>query len=284
MIAPEQPRWLLTPEQRRLLDTFAALIAIALERVHFVTVARDTLVKMEAERQRNSLLAALSHDLRTPLTALIGLAETLALELTAEQSPHSEPLTAIHQQAVRMSLLVNNLLDMAKLQTSGVRLRKDWQSLEELVGAAVRTLEPPLRDHPLRLALDPALPLVYCDAVLIERVLANLLENATKYTPPGAVIGITAATESDRFIVSVWDEGPGLPTGREQVLFEKFTRGNVESAAPGIGLGLAICRVIIEAHGGEIHAANRPGGGACFTFTLPLETPPPFENDEQISP
>ena len=115
------------------LDTFAALIAIALERVHFVTVARDTLVKMEAERQRNSLLAALSHDLRTPLTALIGLAETLALELTAEQSPHSEPLTAIHQQAVRMSLLVNNLLDMAKLQAGGVRLRKDWQSLEELV-------------------------------------------------------------------------------------------------------------------------------------------------------
>ncbi|CDH46130.1 two-component system sensor histidine kinase KdpD [Candidatus Contendibacter odensensis] len=280
MIAPEQPRWLLIPEQRRLLDTFAALIAIALERVHFVTVARDTLVKMEAERQRNSLLAALSHDLRTPLTALIGLAETLALELTAEQSPHSEPLTAIHQQAVRMSLLVNNLLDMAKLQAGGVRLRKDWQSLEELVGAAVRTLEQALRSHPLRLELDPMLPLVNCDAVLIERVLANLLENATKYTPPGTVIGVTASTEADRLIVEVWDEGPGLPTGREQVLFEKFTRGHPESAAPGVGLGLAICRLIVEAHGGEIRAENRASGGASFVFTLPLETPPPVEETE----
>jgi len=280
VLAPERQRWLLIPEQRRLLDTFAALIAIALERVHFVTVARDTLVKMESERQRNSLLAALSHDLRTPLTALIGLAETLALELTAEQSPHSEPLTAIHQQAVRMALLVNNLLDMAKLQAGGVRLRKDWQSLEELVGAAVRTLELPLRAHPLRLELDPRLPLVNCDAVLVERVLANLLENATKYTPPGAVIGVTASTEADRLIIEVWDEGPGLPTGREQVLFEKFTRGHAESAAPGVGLGLAICRVIIEAHGGEIHAANRASGGACFTFTLPLETPPPIEEAE----
>ena len=277
MIAPEQPRWLLIPEQRRLLDTFAALIAIALERVHFVTVARDTLVKMEAERQRNSLLAALSHDLRTPLTALIGLAETLALELTAEQSPHSEPLTAIHQQAVRMSLLVNNLLDMAKLQAGGVRLRKDWQSLEELVGAAVRTLEQALRPHPLRLELDPMLPLVNCDAVLIERVLANLLENATKYTSPGTVIGVTASTEADRLIVEVWDEGPGLPIGREQVLFEKFTRGHSESAAPGVGLGLAICRLIVEAHGGEIRAENRANGGASFVFTLPLETPPPVE-------
>jgi two-component system sensor histidine kinase KdpD len=284
MIAPEQPRWLLIPEQRRLLDTFAALIAIALERVHFVTVARDTLVKMEAERQRNSLLAALSHDLRTPLTALIGLAETLALELTAEQSPHSEPLTAIHQQAVRMSLLVNNLLDMAKLQAGGVRLRKDWQSLEELVGAAVRTLEQALRPHPLRLELDPMLPLVNCDAVLIERVLANLLENATKYTPPGTVIGVTASTEADRLIVEVWDEGPGLPTGREQVLFEKFTRGHPESAAPGVGLGLAICRLIVEAHGGEIRAENRASGGAGFIFTLPLETPPPVEIEDETEP
>ena len=280
VVAPERQRWLLIPEQRRLLDTFAALIAIALERVHFVTVARDTLVKMESERQRNSLLAALSHDLRTPLTALIGLAETLALELTAEQSPHSEPLTAIHQQAVRMALLVNNLLEMAKLQAGGVKLRKDWQSLEELVGAAVRTLELPLRTHPLRLELDPTLPLIHCDAVLIERVLANLLENATKYTSPGTAIGVTASTEADRLIVEVWDEGPGLPTEQEQILFEKFTRGHPESAAPGVGLGLAICRAIIEAHGGQIQAANQAGSGARFTFTLPLEPPPSLEGAE----
>ena len=278
-VAPEQRRLLMIPEQRRLLDTFAALIAIALERVHFAAVARDTLVKMEAERQRNSLLAALSHDLRTPLTALIGLAETLALELAAEESPHQESLTAIREQAVRMALLADNLLDMAKLQTGGVRLRKDWQSLEELVGSAVRMLEQPLREHPLRLALDPELPLVNCDAVLIERVLVNLLENAAKYTPADTVIGVSATAESDWLTVEVWDEGPGLPAGRELALFEKFTRGQAESAVPGVGLGLAICRAIIEAHGGQIQAANRAGGGACFTFTLPLETPPPVETD-----
>ncbi len=283
-VAPEQRRLLMIPEQRRLLDTFAALIAIALERVHFATVARDTLVKMEAERQRNSLLAALSHDLRTPLTALIGLAETLALELAAEESPHQESLTAIREQAVRMALLADNLLDMAKLQTGGVRLRKDWQSLEELVGSAVRMLEQPLREHPLRLALDPELPLVNCDAVLIERVLVNLLENAAKYTPAGTVIGVTARAETDWLTVEVWDEGPGLPAGREQALFEKFTRGQAESAVPGVGLGLAICRAIIEAHGGQIQAANRAGGGACFTFTLPLETPPPVETDLESDP
>ena len=283
-VAPEQRRLLMIPEQRRLLDTFAALIAIALERVHFAAVARDTLVKMEAERQRNSLLAALSHDLRTPLTALIGLAETLALELAAEESPHQESLTAIREQAVRMALLADNLLDMAKLQAGGVRLRKDWQSLEELVGSAMRMLEQPLREHPLRLALDPELPLVNCDAVLIERVLVNLLENAAKYTPAGTVIGVTARAETDWLTVEVWDEGPGLPAGREQALFEKFTRGHVESAVPGVGLGLAICRAIIEAHGGQIRAANRAAGGARFTFTLPLEPPPPLETDDESDP
>lgn len=283
-VAPEQRRLLMIPEQRRLLDTFAALIAIALERVHFAAVARDTLVKMEAERQRNSLLAALSHDLRTPLTGLIGLAETLALELAAEESPHQESLTAIREQAVRMALLADNLLDMARLRAGGVRLRKDWQSLEELVGSATRMLEQPLREHPLRLALDPELPLINCDAVLIERVLVNLLENATKYTPPGTVIGIAASAASDRLTVEVWDEGPGLPTGREQALFEKFARGQTESAVPGIGLGLALCRAIIDAHGGQIQAANRRMGGASFVFTLPLETPPPVEIDDEFDP
>ena len=283
-VAPEQRRLLLIPEQRRLLDTFAALIAIALERVHFAVVARDTLVKMEAERQRNALLAALSHDLRTPLTALIGLAETLALELTAEESPHQESLTSIREQAVRMALLADNLLDMAKLQTGGVRLRQDWQSLEELIGSAVRMLEQPLRDHPLRLTLDPELPLIHCDAVLIERVLVNLLENATKYTPAGTVIGVTAVASTDRLSVEVWDEGPGLPAGQEQLLFEKFIRGQAESAVPGVGLGLSICRAIIEAHGGQIRAANRTTGGACFTVILPLETSPPLEMDDESDP
>ncbi len=280
-VALDQRRPPLIPEQRRLLDTFAVLIAIALERVHFAVVARDTLVKMEAERERSSLLAGLSHDLRTPMTALIGLAETLMLELIAEQSPYQESLTSIREQAERMALLVDNLLDMAKLQAGRVWLRKDWQSLEELVGSAVRMLEQPLRGHPLRLMLDPELPLVNCDAVLIERVLVNLLQNAAKYTPAGTAIGVTASAETDRLVVEVWDEGPGLSVGREQAVFEKFARGQVESAVPGVGLGLAICRSVIKAHDGEIQAENRSTGGARFTFTLPLEPLPPFETDDE---
>ena len=283
-VALDQRRPPLIPEQRRLLDTFAVLIAIALERVHFAVVARDTLVKMEAERERSSLLAGLSHDLRTPMTALIGLAETLMLELIAEQSPYQESLTSIREQAERMALLVDNLLDMAKLQAGRVWLRKDWQSLEELVGSAVRMLEQPLRGHPLRLMLDPELPLVNCDAVLIERVLVNLLQNAAKYTPAGTAIGVTASAETDQLVVEVWDEGPGLSVGREQAVFEKFTRGQVESAVPGVGLGLAICRSVIKAHDGKIQAENRSTGGARFTFTLPLEPLPPFETDDEPDP
>lgn len=269
-------------EQRRLLDTLVVLIAMVLERVHFAAVARRTLVKMEAERERNALLAGLSHDLRTPMTALLGLTETLLLEWRAAPLSSQESLATIREQAARMALMVDNLLEMAKLQAVGtVRLRKDWQSLEELVGSAVRMLDQPLRDHPLRLALEPELPLVNCDAVLMERVLVNLLQNAAKYTPPGAVIGVTARPQVDWLLVDVWDEGPGLPPGQTIELFEKFTRGQHESAVPGVGLGLAICRVIVEAHGGQMAAQNRPGGGASFTFTLPLEALPPLETEDE---
>jgi two-component system sensor histidine kinase KdpD len=145
-------------------------------------------------------------------------------------------------------------------------------------------LEQPLREHPLRLALDPELPLLQCDAVLIERALVNLLENATKYTPPDTAIGVTASVEANQLRVEVWDEGPGLPAGREQAIFEKFSRGHAESATPGVGLGLAICQAVIEAHGGRVQAMNRPGGGASFVVTLPLETPPSFETEPEENP
>jgi two-component system, OmpR family, sensor histidine kinase KdpD len=241
VIEPSNPRLLRIPEQRRQLETFAALIAIALERVHFEAVAREALVKMESERLRNSLLSALSHDLRTPLTALVGLAESLALKgrLNADQS---EIATTIREQALRTSRLVNNLLDMARLEVREVRLRNDWQSLEELIGAALKASESVLRAHPVQIDLPSELPLVECDAVLIERVLANLLENAVKYTPAGTQITISAAVESDAIEVSVSDAGLGLPVGREQVLFEKFARGKTETVIPGASVWRSVKR------------------------------------------
>lgn len=277
VVEPSSARLLMIPEQRRLLDTFAALVAIALERIHFVSVAQDTLIKMESERLRGSLLAALSHDLRTPLTALVGLAETLSLDLAAAQSGHADKADVIREQALRTSRMVNNLLEMARLQTGEVRPRKDWQSLEEIVGSAVNGLEPVLAGHPLRLELPVDLPLVKCDAVLIERVLVNLLENAAKYTAPDATIGVTAARTETALRVEVWDEGPGLPAGQERAIFAQFVRGEKESPVPGVGLGLAICESIVEAHGGKIWAENRTPHGARFLFTLPLEEQPVVE-------
>jgi two-component system sensor histidine kinase KdpD len=279
VVEPRNPRVLMIPEQRRLLETCAALIAIGLERVHFVTVAQRTLVDMESERLRNSVLAALSHDLRTPLTALVGLSETLMNEVAEGQA--SLHARALRDQARRTAQLVDKLLEMARLEAGRVELRQDWQSLEELVGSALQALEAPLSGRPVDVALPPDLPLVRCDGVLIERVLVNLLENATKYTPPRSPLRVSATVNEDRVEVAVEDRGPGLPRGREAAIFDKFTRGEPESGVPGVGLGLAISRAIVEAHGGSIRAENRDGGGARFVFRLPLVTPPAVEPEAE---
>src|SRR5271169_2027263 len=267
-------RLLRIPEQRQLLDTFAALIAIALERVHYVEVAQDALVRMESERLRNSLLAALSHDLRTPLTVLVGLAESLALTAPKLSGPQLEITDAIQDEARRMSTMVSNLLDMARIESGEVKLNLQWQPLEEVVGSALNATRGMLQQHLVEVHLPRNLPLVRIDALLIERVLVNLLENASKYTPPGSTVTLSAEVVADRLSVSVADDGPGLPVGREEAVFQKFTRGERESATPGVGLGLAICRAIVESHQGRIVGAQRPGGGAIFTFTLPLGNPP----------
>jgi len=267
-------RLLRIPEQRQLLDTFAALIAIALERVHYVEVAQDALVRMESERLRNSLLAALSHDLRTPLTVLVGLAESLALTKPPLSPAQLESAEAIQDEARRMSTLVSNLLDMARIESGEVKLNLQWQPLEEVVGSALNAARGMLKQHMVEVNMPRDLPLVRFDALLIERVLVNLLENASKYTPPGSTITLAAQVVGDQLNVSVSDDGPGLTVGREEAVFQKFTRGERESATPGVGLGLAICRAIVESHHGKIVAANRPGRGARFTFTLPLGQPP----------
>jgi two-component system sensor histidine kinase KdpD len=267
-------RLLRIPEQRQLLDTFAALIAIALERVHYVGVAQDALVRMESERLRNSLLAALSHDLRTPLTILVGLAESLALTKPPLSPDQLETAQAIQDEARRMSTLVSNLLDMARIESGEVTLNLQWQPLEEVVGAALDATRAMLKQHRIEVRLPLDLPLVRFDALLLERVLVNLLENASKYTPAGTTVILAAEVVADKLKVSVTDDGPGLPSGSEERVFQKFTRGDRESATPGVGLGLAICRAIIESHHGTITGMNRPGGGATFAFTLPLGSPP----------
>jgi len=302
-VASRDPGELEVPEQLRMLDAFAAQIALALERVHYVEIARDALVNMESERLRNSLLSAISHDLRTPLTTIVGFSSMLANGRAAAQGGDAaaaerfaqregELVDAIHDEALRMTGIVTNLLDMARLQAGSLQLKRQWSLLEETVGAALAACKRVLARHPARVSLPADLPLLQMDAVLMERLFTNLFENAAKYTPPDTSIDIGAERVTDDgqpFVrVHVDDHGPGLPAGMETRIFDKFTRGEKESATPGIGLGLAICRAIVEAHGGKIGALNRtaPDGhvtGARFWFTLPVETPPaaPAVSDDE---
>ena len=274
-------RLLMVPEQRRHLDTFAALVAIALERVHYVEVAQQALIRMESERLRNSLLAALSHDLRTPLAALVGLAESLELTKPELSGLQHDTAQAIAEEARRMNALVNNLLDMARIESGDVRLRREWHSVEEVVGSALKAARSALTDQRVEVALPPDLPLVEFDATLIERVLYNLLENAGKYTPAGTIIRVVAQASRDQLLVTVSDNGPGVPQAQREAIFEKFTRGSRESATPGVGLGLAISRAIVEAHRGRIWVEDNAGAGARFCFTLPLGTPPEMPVPEE---
>ena len=293
-LTPAQPRWLLIPEQQQQLDTLARQIAIALERVHYVEIAQQAVVEIESERLRNTLLAAISHDVRTPLTALIGLAESLQRSLRsppgvgqsgapglAHTETQADCAAAITQQARQLGTLVTNLLDMARLQNDGVKLRSEWQSVQEVVGSAIRAAQHALGTDRVTTDVPADLPLVEFDAVLMERVLVNLLENAAKYgaTP----IVVSARTTTDTLVLSVRDHGPGLPAalkGREAELFDKFTRGEPESATPGVGLGLAICKAVVDAHRGKIVAHNTldgTGGGAEFQVILPRRAPPVLE-------
>jgi two-component system sensor histidine kinase KdpD len=287
------------PEQRRLIDTFAAQIALALERVHYVEIAQDALVNMESERLRNALLAAISHDLRTPLTSIVGFASMLAEgprgegRCAAQERAQAQELAeAIYDEALRMTGLVTNLLDMARLQEGSMRLNRQWTSIEEVVGSALSACRRMLAGRSIDTRVPHDLPLLQLDAVLVERLFANLLENASKYTPVGSTIAIVASTlevAGQRCVeVQVQDTGPGLPAGMRSRLFDKFTRGERESAKPGIGLGLAICRAIVEAHGGSIEADNRLGAegavvGATFRFWLPANETPTIEGEGEAA-
>jgi len=281
-INPSVPRWLFIPEQVQQLETLARQIAIALERVHYVDVAQSAVVEMESERLRNTLLATMSHDVRTPLTALLGQADALA-NSPSLNSEQRESAQAIALEARELSALVSNLLEMAKLESGNIVLRKDWQSVEEVVGGAIRAARHALGKLSVRTEIPANLPLVEFDAGLIERVLVNLLENAARYgvnsdmsKTDGAII-IGAEARIDTLVLKVRDFGPGLPMSykdKANHLFEKFTRGENESSKRGAGLGLAICNAIVDAHKGKISVTPANGGGVEFTVILPRSAPP----------
>jgi two-component system sensor histidine kinase KdpD len=282
-LLPADPQRLRDPDRMRLLQTFVSQTALALERCQLAEAAERARTQAEAERTRSALLSSVSHDLRTPLAAITGAASGLRDD--AGQLPEStrrELAETISEEAQRLNRLIGDLLDMTRLESGAMRARKAWHSLEEVVGAALVRLESRLGDRPVRLSIPDDLPLVPLDDVLFEQVVGNLVENAHKYALPGQPIEISAAIEGDWLRFQVADRGPGLAPGEEQRVFEKFYRGPAGMRQPGVGLGLAICRGIVEAHGGRIEAANRPGGGAVFTVRLPLGGEPPAVEDEPV--
>lgn len=260
-----------------LLDALASLVAIAVERLHYVEVAQRSEVEMATERLRSSILSALSHDLRTPLTVLVGLADSIFLIRPSLPEPALESARALRDQATRLAGLVANLLEMARLNAGSVTLRQEWQPLEEVVGSSLKLVGDALGRHRLRVELPRDLPLLRFDAVLIERVLCNLVENAAKYSPADGEIRISAALAGDFVDLAVSDEGAGFPVPESGQLFEMFVRGHSESATPGTGLGLAICRAIVDAHGGRMRVESPVSGGGRVVVSLPRGVPPVVE-------
>jgi two-component system sensor histidine kinase KdpD len=266
------PKRLLSPEQVRLLESLAKQVALALEVERLQETTLDAQIAMETERLRSALLRAFTHDFQTPLAAIMGSASSLInLPGPVGDKLAQEMLANIYDEAERLSRLVNNLLDMAKLESGSLKLHQELQPLEEVVGAALNRLEKKLADRPLTISLPPGLPMVPLDSALAEHLFLNLLENALKYTPPGSPLAISAVPKGREIEVEVADRGPGFPPEDLDKIFDAFYRGARDFGQKGYGLGLSICRAIVEAHGGRIWAENRADGGAAIRFTLPLQ-------------
>ncbi|MCC7198731.1 MAG: sensor histidine kinase KdpD [Gammaproteobacteria bacterium] len=274
-VLPSNRRRVLLPEQRHLLETFAGQIALAIERAQLAEAAETARVSAETESLRNTLLASISHDLRTPLAVITGASTALAdAGLTIEPEARASLARKIAIRARDMSELISNVLDLMRFESGHVRLRRQWEALDDLVGLALNRVESRLGKRSVAVDLPHDLPPVYVDAVMFMQLVVNLLENAAKHTPEGTAVRISGSAGEGQVTLTVEDNGPGLPPGDPELLFSKFQRGRSEGDVPGAGLGLAICRAVIRAHGGTILAANQEGAGARFTVTLPtVDTP-----------
>lgn len=265
-----------TVEQRAALEALAQSAALALARVHHAADAQRAALAADREALRSQLLSSVSHDLRTPLAAITGAATALRDDGRLDAATRRELTDSIVDEAERLERLVANLLDMTRLDQGAVAPRREWVPAEEVIGSALTRMERRLARRAIRTAVEPGLPLLSVDPVLLEQLLVNLLENASRYTPDGSEIAVAARALPDAGAVAieVADRGPGLAPGEEERIFERFHRG-AAAVAGGVGLGLAIARAIARVHGGALSAANRPDGGAVFRLTLPVAPEPP---------
>jgi two-component system sensor histidine kinase KdpD len=274
-VRPSNTRRILLPEQRHLVETFAGQIALAVERATLAERAESARVAAETEGVRNTLLASISHDLRTPLSVIAAASSALIdPRLHLSEATRAELAASIDAKARDMSELISNVLDLMRFESGRLLLRQRGEMLDDLVGSALGRVGARLTGHRIEVRLPADLPAVHVDATLVTQLLANLLENAARHTPPGTRVTIGATVDGGSVRVTVEDDGPGLPGPDPERLFVKFQRGRDESNVAGAGLGLAICRAIVEAHGGHIAAQNGANGGARFAFTLPVEADP----------
>ena len=261
----------LPPDSLRLLEAFAAQVALAIERVHLVREAEQAQVLQATERLERSLLNSISHDLRTPLSSITGALSSLREGRNLpETEARKEMVDLAWEEAGRMNRFISNLLDITRLEAGALKPKKEPYEVQDLVGSCLASIEPRLKGKKVRLHIPPSLPLIPMDSVLMAQVLNNLLDNALKYSPPEGTIDISARTREDWLEVEVADRGPGIPEEHLTRVFDKFFRISHHEETGGTGLGLAISKGIVEAHGGTIRAANRPDGGLRIIFLLPL--------------
>lgn len=260
-----------TPEQRRLIDAWTTIAAIAVERIYLTTEANHAALLQESERLQSALFNSISHELRTPLATIIGSISTLLdKEIALSGKVQFELLGNIKDAAIRMERIITNLLDTARLESGAIKIKNDWCDVEDVIGAALQRLRESVGSRQIQVDIPDNLPLIPGDCVLLEQVLVNLVDNAVKYSPEDKAIEISAAREDHNIVISVADHGSGIPDEALNNIFDKFYRV-AGSRAGGTGLGLSICKGIIEAHGGKIWAANRPENGTRISFALPVE-------------
>lgn len=263
---------LITPEQQKLMEAWAALAAIAIERVRLTEKAREATLVLESDRLRTALLNSISHELRTPLASIMGSASTLleSDSLYSADERH-ELLESITDGSKRMNLILSNLLDTARIESGMMKLKYDWCDIEDVIGTALQHLSEQVENRRLEINIREGIPLLQGDCVLLGQVVLNLVDNALKYSPADSSIEIQASATNEGLTVSVADHGIGIPATDMEKIFDKFYRvQHGESSIPGTGLGLSICKSIVEAHGGKIWASNRSEGGAVISFNLPL--------------
>jgi two-component system sensor histidine kinase KdpD len=258
----------------RLLSAVANQLALTLERIRLQREATEAEILRKTDELRTALLNAVSHDLRTPLSSIIASGGSLLqrdIEWTEEEQ--REFAQAIVGEAERLNRLVGNLLDLSRIEAGSLRPEKGWYDLRSLVEEVAGRLRPITMAHKLVLDLAEDLPPLHFDYVEIDQVLSNLIENAVKYTPPGSEIRVAVRAQRDAVTVEVSDTGPGIPAEALPRLFDAFYRARIEGGGPsGSGLGLAVAKGLVEAHGGQVAAENRAEGGARFVFRLPISS------------